>query len=342
MDASDAALVGTRPGGLDLDQPMIVGSPIGLEVVALVVQQPSDVFQAVLNAYRDEGNALGDDAEAVWTAHALQAVRVPMENLSPLLDGFESGSRIAGGGGGGAAGVGGARQWVGQTPDWQEVARGVRFPRGVTLAMDRERVELPPGRLRLLARAWVIPLPAGEDQGGGAGAGLRVELCVQHELAESARGTGGSLGLDGLAPPPAPTAMNEGILLPTLSASLTLREGEAVVIVPRETTQTPPGSPDARDADGETALRATAGPIGVGQVSRDDGRGAAEAASPLAYGPQPQEDAGPGRAGPPAPRLPTVGAALLGESRVGGVRADRRQVIVLIPRLPASFELLER
>jgi hypothetical protein len=222
--------------------------------------------------------------------------------------------------------------------------------------METGPLALPAGRLRLLGRAWTEPVPDGADASRPV---LRIELAPQH--AEPSRPD--PLGL---APPAAREPVDEGLVFRRLALTLQLDQGHAVVIIPERPDVVwgkpapPPGPPPADLAVSPTIDEADRPTAPFARIVRDDPASAGEDSDADT---EPAETRGPrpsfrdesassrriGPAGPRAPRLPTLGEAMLmspvagvSAGETGGASRVTRAVVVLIPRLPDEFRLLSR
>lgn len=299
----------------------------GIEVLAWSTDAPLATLATALRAVSRGGDALPPDAAALWAAHGLRAYRVPVSELERL--------RVLAG-----APPRSVRNWLGQALVWTEAVGGPEGPSGQTVALEAERLRLGPGRLRLLARAWVVPEP-GER---GVEPVLRVELLPQHQDAARPAASDALLGA-----PPSIAAADQGQLFTRLWVRFSAgRADEAVVLV-----AAPPGADLERLAD--EAARADPGAAGsaapgVGQVMRAGPRD--ETPAPPTAG----DPIGP-RAGPPAATIPTIGEAMLlstvqpasrsaptsdsaAERAAARPPVTRRVIVVLVPRLPDGYTLL--
>lgn len=98
-----------------------------------------------------------------WERSGLRIVAVPLERLTALRDQLP---RI------GATNS----QWIGQSPSWLDALGGPAITRPTTVVLDSSTIQLQPGQLRLLVRAWLLP----RMTEAGARAALHVELLPQH------------------------------------------------------------------------------------------------------------------------------------------------------------------
>ena len=160
----------------------------------------------ILSTY--EPGAAPTDEAARGRCHTagLRLIAVPIDDLSVI----ESRLRLVG-----AV----QRQWLGEPAEWTDVARGPAFTAPRVVDDGRGRLDLPPGALRLMIRAWIVPDWAGSPEGPGAA--MRVELRPDHVHTGRER-------FPGYARDPSPVAD----ALDALRWNLILRPGEACVIVP--------------------------------------------------------------------------------------------------------------
>lgn len=300
------------------------GEP-GLEVVAWATDAPLGTLAAALRAHaRADGAAVAPEADALWSAHGLRVFRVPVSRLEELRVAMGAPPRAV-------------RNWLGQALTWTEAVGGVEDRGGQTIALEAERLRLGAGRLRLLVRSWIAPVPT---ETGAAGI-MHIELLPQHQ--EAARPSPG----DALLGTPSIAAADQGMLFTRLWMRVQAHGSEdALVIIAAppmsdleqlaaSTPQSEPGSPGS--------------PPGVGEVVRT--RDTASPAGDERLAPRPI-----GGIGPPAASIPTLGEAML-VSTVHAPRAPetsdaaaqqaaarppvtRRLIVALVPRLPEGYTLL--
>ena len=98
-------------------------------------------------------------------------------------------------------------EWLGAMPDWVPVHRTAQYGTGTTAWVDSGPMQIDPGSLSLLARAWAVP---SLDR-----TSLRIELMPQIPV----RGAGGDVFIDG-AP------------LTRQRLGVTLQAGDALLILP--------------------------------------------------------------------------------------------------------------
>jgi hypothetical protein len=335
----------------------------GLELLTISSRLPERDLARLLADLPPVMSPVSSEVEALWRAHGLRLIGVDRQRLPGLVDALGGGSVAA-------------NQWLGQTPTWAEIARGPSRPDGQTVALDVERIRLPGGTLRLLARTWVEPVPPAAE-GDQPGAVVRLDIVPQHREDETSRAKADPLGIHGRAIAP----QDQGQVFSRLLAKMSLIGDRAYLIVSER-----PGVEFAelarQEPEPELGERrpAHAAPK-VGQVVRGSGRGpgeevAAAAEQRAADGsrarPAPTnrvESAGgewgvvkaqrspdpgpaaeapttdtprrseprPAIAGPVGPRVPTLGEAMLGGADAGP-RAGR-VIVVLVPRVPGEFAL---
>lgn len=334
--AASVLALGCRSGGTagpaapqDLTSSAVAGlagrREPGLEVVAWSTDAPLGAVAAALQTYSRSAPAPVDPAAAaLWSAHGLRAYRVQVARLEELRVAMGAPPRAV-------------RNWLGQALTWTEAVGGAEQRAGQTIALEAERLRLGAGRLRLLVRSWIAPVPT---DSGAAGI-MHIELLPQHQEAERPSPGDGLLGTPSIA------AADQGMLF----TRLWLREritddDDALVIIAAppladleqlaaSTPRTEPGTSGA--------------PPGVGEVVRTrDASGAA--------GVEPAGPRSAGGIGPPAASIPTLGEAML-VSTVHAPRAPatsdaaaeqaaarppvtRRLIVALVPRLPEGYTLL--
>jgi hypothetical protein len=332
--AADGPGAATRWGG--------PGEP-GLEVVVWSTDAEQAAFAAALAPYIQPGAApggLSPESLAFLSAHGMYLVQVPVSDLENLRIALGAPPRHM-------------NQWLGQAVVWTEAATGPEQPRGQTIALESERLRLTAGRLRLLARSWIAPVPVSAAPSGAA---MTIELLPQHDE------EGRPKSRDSLVAPSSIAATDEGMLFTRLLVRLAVRSSDSAFVL----VGLPPGSDIqalARAAPEGVPVRAItdgeAGAMpGVGQVVRQPPGGATPSVGYETGG----NDATPatpeiGPVGPPATQLPTLGEAMLSppvwvtpRRAGGGTPADadsrpvrttpRRQVVVFVPRLPERLQLL--
>ena len=335
-----------------LESPVAPGLDVGMDA-ALVISQatPGELGRALTPFV---GRALPVDAQtaALWRENGLRLVAVPRGEWAEVSKGL----RIS---------AAAQRQWIGQSPAWTEIVRGPERGGSAaarTIALDSERLELPPGRLRLLARAWLTPRPLG----GGRGAGVEGDALAKPELVAELTPQAQdppSLRADRISLTEARTTIDpidDGLAFWRLLARLRFTaDSDDLVIVIAER----PGVEWSEAVDGEggaSEVETGAGTPEVGHVKRagvagvdqsETWGGSQSRADPR----HPAEATGfPAPAGPAAVRLPTLGEAMFGldltpakakvaEEGAASVRQQgkhARAVLLLIPRVPEVYRLL--
>jgi hypothetical protein len=292
------------------------------------------VFAAAITPYLYEAVPASRASLEMWAANGLRVVRVPLSDWGRVSEALQIS---------GAA----QRQWLTPTGGWTEIVRGPERPRGQVVALDAERVEVGPGRLRMLSRCWISPVPGAR----GTHAEFAVELVPQlHEQ--------GGLGarMESLTRGPrAQDPIEQGLLFDRMRMTLRVRDDAggpfAYLVVSerpgldwREAVGDRPESDAPPESDEEGPRSAPA----VGEVVRGNtGRGEAADSSGL---PSTPGMAGPTGAGPQAPLLPTLGEAMFAAPRPettparddeqSGSSRSTRAVLVLIPRVPSGYRML--
>lgn len=300
------------------------GEP-GLEVVAWSTDAPLAMLAGALAMHaRDGGSAISPEAAALWSSHGLRVYRVPVARLEELRVEMGAPPRAV-------------RNWLGQALTWTEAVGGAEQRAGQTIALEAERLRLGAGRLRLLVRSWIAPIPT---DSGAAGL-MHIELLPQHQEADRPAPGDMLLGAPSIA------AADQGMLFTRLwLRERVTNDDDALVII-----AAPPLSDFQQLAASMPRAETGAGGAapGVGEVVRArDTAGTANAEAPA-----PRSSGG---IGPPAASIPTLGEAML-VSTVHAPRAPatsdaaaeqaalrppvtRRLVVALVPRLPEGYTLL--
>ncbi len=326
----------TTPAAASVRWPS-AGDP-GLEVVAWTTTADEAAFARALTPYAAGAQApggLSPESEAFLASHGLRFLPVPVTQLEALRIAIEAPPRHM-------------TQWLGQAIDWTEIASGPEQSRGQTIALEAERLRLGSGRLRILARSWISPVPA-------AGSAMTIELLPQHDE------TGRASSHNPLLPPTSIAETEEGLLFTRLLTRLIVRSSDTALVL----ISIPPGADLAQLAQAvpQTAgLRAiTDGEAGgapsVGQVVRQPSSSSPSVAYETATAEADPLSSPSGPIGPAAARLPTIGEAILSphvwitprrppgraeanEDPRPVLTTPRRQVLIFVPRLPERVRLL--
>lgn len=329
-----------NPPGKPVSEPVIsispvVGSEAGLEVVSWSAPADDAAFAAALLPLQEHLSPVSSETEILWRAHGLRLLSLPIADVNAFIAALSTGAS--------------QRQWLGQAVVWTETVRGPLLNEGQVVAIDAERIRLGAGSLRLLARSWVEPVPA-KTAGEAPRAALRLDLVPQHMDDPDKAVRDDPLNVR----PPSTGAEDQGLLFTRLAARLSLTGEQAVVVVserPGTDWSQPPveeGAPQGAAAPrpapkvGEvvrpgsaSGSKAAAPKRRAGDQSSDGWPTAARPEEPPAPAPARAESVGVALpAGPKAPRVPTLGEAMLG--RPGA----RRMIVIYLPRVPERFELL--
>lgn len=327
-----------------------LGIEAGLEVGLVASTADRRGIGVALAPYLDDPTTVDAELRGLWNANGLRVARVPLSDW-PAVSGRLKLSGAT------------QRQWMSPASGWVEVVRGPERPRGQTIALDAERLELPPGRLRMLARCWCAPVAPVTGDGAATNptavsAQLVVELLPQHAESES---TSNSLRLSeprGRGQDP----LDAGLAFSRLLFRFSVRGSDpaaeqvehVMLLIPER-----PGvdwralAESESDSSGEATEGATAdfGTVAprVGEVVRGTSKSSASGTGPSGSpgGAAWMAGAFGDGAGPIAPTVPTLGESLFGIER-GPVSADGEQreptgaraLVVLVPRVPAAFRLL--
>jgi hypothetical protein len=324
----------------------IVGAEAGLEVLSWSSGVDEATFAKALLPYAESLAPVSSEMEAFYRAHGLRLLSIPKSEVDAIVATLGMGAT--------------QRQWLGQAVVWTEASRGPALGASQVVALDAERIRLGGGALRLLTRSWLEPIPA-ERAGAEPRAVLRMDLVLQH-LDDEARAQRED-PLNVRTPVGGPE--DQGLLFSRLFARMSLAGDRAIIIVSER-----PGvdwaNPPIDETSANTPSEARPAPK-VGEVVRSGSRAKDSTPSPETrkkhvvesdtegWRPKPvaQESqsapvapAEPRTATPPttpdglfpvgprAPRVPTLGEAMLGRS------GSRRMIVIFLPRVPEKFELL--
>lgn len=297
-ERADAGLQ-NGPGAAEPD-----GRQFGQVGLAATIWTVRDIDLSIARAFApysgegtDTNTALAPGVTELLRANGLAVVEVPVDRLEALREGLPDAGRQQ-------------RQWIdaraGVVPAWSEVVLGPRVSVPI-IETDAGVLELEPGRLRLLARAW----SAGglDDAERAMEPRIRVELVMQHLLDRRERLS--DLDRDVGAGPRRP--VDDGVVFDRLLIDATLDGETALVLVPV--------SPDEQWSE---MLADTSDFTDPGAGGVDGGAGGGELV------------------GPAAPIYPTLGEATLGGWAYARSPRPTRAVLVLEPAPPARFGLLRR
>lgn len=309
------------------------GEPDGLEIHWWIVDDSThdriafETLGEALLPFKDRPTGISDTQLALWKANGLRVVAVPMLELELLHNRLRT--------------IGQSReQWFGSLPQWTPVVAGYPYRQSWTLGLDNGPIELPAGNLRLLCRGWLVPREPDLSQSTtpAMAAAMNIELLPQHEEAASRRNTlKETYRLEAK-----PTIENSGLLFPRLALTIESLGQDALIIVPEDPATDwkplPPAQPrvlDVPPAPSPTADR----PQPPQPIDAQDSASPEINPSPLATALSSAAPVGVST-GPVPSKTPTLGEAMLCD--IGGVGLARRVVIVLVPRVPESYELILR
>lgn len=306
----------------------VVGKDDGLEVRWWITEAGGDALLGALGAELSNPVPVDDRTREILAANGFRVVAVPLEAVDRLPSKLRPVGSVQ-------------QQRLAQTGVWTDVARGPTWQRAHLLTMHDGPLELPAGRLRLLARGWLTPMPAAEG-GRAVESTVSFELVPQHE---DQLGAGEKDVSDLSLVEPDPTPQGQGVMFWRLALRGRLRPGEALVILAEDPferwSEGEEDPPAPAPGEGAAAHESTKTPIG--RVIRGNEERAIVAPTPT---PAPDPGArhapltGP-VAGPPSLDSPTIGEALmLARSGGGSGRASTRAIVVLVPRTPENFRLL--
>lgn len=254
---------------------------VGLEASVWTVRDIDLSIARAFAPYQDEPiQSLPPGVREVLAANGFALVEVPAGEIERLRAGLPD--------------AGGSQTlWLDARlgAPWSEIVLGPRVDVPV-IETDQGVLDLDPGRLRLLGRAW----PTGGLTEAGLEPRVRVELVAQHRFSRERERS----EFDRVRAGP-PTPVDEGVVFDRLLIEASLPAGRALVVVPIT-----PGED----------WRAQLADLGdVGSVSAEV-------------------------AGPPTPRYPSLGEAMLGKWAYARSPQPSRAVVVLRALPPARFGLL--
>lgn len=303
----------------------------GLELVWWVVDDQDAVLGQALASRADAAGAIDADAVKRWRDAGLRIVPVPLTEMSAVTADLPIIGRVQ-------------REWMGQLPRWTVAVRG-STTEAITIGMADGPLTLGPGRLRMLVRCWLNPVP--DEQ--MVGASLRVELLPQHEeRADDAKLYQSALGIN-----VKPGIESEGLVFARLALGIDAKEGWAYLIVPETPeAQWRAGRPEATGQETLPHAQPPAAPerAALPPGPWDDAMAAAPASDAGEQGPNPLSQDGdrgarrevsfkPRPMGPSPFKLRTLGEVMLTDAPGGG-QARAKVVLALIPRVPVSYRLL--
>lgn len=293
------------------------GTDSGLTLQWWRVDDTNHALGSVLAKYADRPVPMHASVRTLWRENGLRVVSVPEDELSAMrADLWRTGQTLRSERLGADTSQSTPRQraelgdltrvhaeWLGQRPRWTEIASGREMPRGAVIALDSGRVRLGPGRVRLLARCWSIPLTGLSTR---VPAGLRIELALQWADLDRTDRNAPSLNEVNILR----AAEDEGLIFSRFVAEMIAVQGEALVIVT-----------DAPDADWNARTKDAPKDAPKENAPNEDARRIVVL---------------------PAATLPTLGRALLTDPGAGEYRSGTKVVLVLTPRIPEHYELIRR
>lgn len=241
-------------------------------------------------------------------------------------------------------------------PRWSSLASGRAWTAGVEIWLDQQNwtsdlgtptptvstghIQLGAGSLRVLARTWPIAVPPDLTQVAAGPATLPAALVVQlmPQHVDSIRSSD-----DRLTTTPQPslaTPQKEGQAFDRLMLEVPCMPGEAIIIVPAHPRESwhALADPNASSLTSpQTPSTRNEAPL-IEPQPLDD-RDHAETGDPSADPDAPAAPARGSRIGPSVPDLLSLGEAMLTDAIVGNA-ASRRVIVVITPRVPASFDPL--
>lgn len=321
------------------------GGHNGLEVRFLPVIEES-LVQAELERIAANAVPIPHDAQQNWSAAGLRIYALPATEIDRFMTVMTSAPADRLQGATPMASV--TKVWVPQGPLWMEAVRGPAASAGRTIALHDSRLAIGAAPVRLLARAWTVPVPPASVPGQGESEqDGRPTAAVHVEVIPQALDDAGRVRADPLRPSLRPGEETRGLMLARLQLAATLPPGLALVV----TTDPPPPEPAPTPESGEADAAPNGAATGIGSVERrPPGSETSSTAAPpneraVIGGASPPPSAAPSGAGPTvgpaAGPVPTLGEALL-VYPVPGDRRRRRAVVLFIPHAPEHFSLIGR
>lgn len=318
--------------GPDLTEAPVIGADAGLEATWVVAGADGATFAGAIAPYLDAPVPAHPSNIAMWEANGLRVVRIPLGEWPALSAALQ---------------VSGAsqRQWLGASGAWTEIVRGPDQPRGQIIALDAERVELGPGRLRLLSRCWLSPVP---PEGSGDGSSSRAEFTVEVVPQLLERRPGATTLTQA---PRTQDPIDQGLVFSRMRMLFRTRDNAEdryayLIVSERPDVDWRDAIADRPESDNPPVVVEARPSPGVGEVVRN-GSGNPGSQAVRASTESGPPSAGPAGAGPQAPLLPTLGEALfaaalppLDPEATPVVRRNVRAMLVLIPRAPGEYRLI--
>lgn len=189
---------------------------MGLRPVALAASGLEDR----LARFADRPVPMGDDELERWRAAGLRVLAVPMAEIERLPGAMPLKGEVG-------------KRWLGEMPEWSELVAGPPSSEDFAVRIPGGEVELPAGRVRLLARAWAMPtiVETSRDGRGGVVNELMLEIVPQHvgqeregDVLRRQAGLAGASGEDAGEP-------GRGLLFTRLLGRFELKGDEALVII---------------------------------------------------------------------------------------------------------------
>lgn len=200
-----------EPSGL----PNVRSGDSGIQMLTWVIPDDPVAIALAFSPYETRPVPADEIELATWASNGLRVLSVPAGDIpslrrSLILRGSEQ------------------YQWLGYKPSWIDIVSGPRFTASQPINFDTGRVTLDPGRLRLLARAWSVPLLDRAQGGNGVPAGIRIDLVPQlHRPDGSRHRLLVEMGLE-----ESPSIQEQGHVFDRMLLSLLLTSEDAIVILP--------------------------------------------------------------------------------------------------------------
>ncbi|MFG0257618.1 MAG: hypothetical protein ACF8GE_06925 [Phycisphaerales bacterium JB043] len=190
--------------------PAVRGGENGLEVRWWVLDDDADRIARELRPYLQQSIPLGDRMSEHWRENGMRMVALPLSDVASIRSRLPMLGRVD-------------RHWLGQSPRWTQILEGEPVLNQVS--RQQHLLDLPDGRMRLLARAWTSPSV-------GAQPSMRLDLSLQFVDDLRRRDPfARSLVSDAMG------SIGFGQVFDDMTIHVELREGWAYLLVPDDPTR---------------------------------------------------------------------------------------------------------
>ena len=339
----------------------------GLDIRWLVIEGGNDVAPTFALLEENFPVPASPESLQLWRDVGLRVAAIPAQHIQLLTE---------------RTGWPRAREqrWLPNPSTWHELTRGPAYPGGLILTLDRGRIRMPPGRPRLLVRAWTRPIA---DPDTGPRSALRLDIVPQHETRPHRSAADGSL-----TPTPSLTLLDaeaQGMVFRRFTLSIDAEPGMAYVVYAEApqvdwsllalgATESAAPSwfqrlPEPREEDEEemeeeefdesaewmigepfpSAMSSSSSELTDGEhfvlpIGPDFGDPSPTSSTPAEPRRGRRTSDGPGspddQAGPPTPKTPYLGEALLTQRPPSVTRHGARVVVIIIPVFEQDYRLI--